>query len=199
MIQVLKSILTFPSQTWNGIHNAVMFRFKRVFYAARPKITGKIYIYKTGKVVFGTGVSINSGATSNPIGGDTRTNLIVSQNAVLTIGDHTGLSNCTIVCQNGVTIGKHVKIGGSVKIYDTDFHHLKYTERENRKTDIPLTKSVVIGDHCFIGAHSIILKGVTIGNKAIIGAGSVVTKSIPEGEVWGGNPAKFIKKIDAIG
>lgn len=46
----------------------------------------------------------------------------------------------------------------------------------------------------FIGAHSIILKGVTIGECAIIGAGSVVTKDVGDDEIWGGNPAKCIRK-----
>jgi acetyltransferase-like isoleucine patch superfamily enzyme len=30
----------------------------------------------------------------------------------------------------------------------------------------------------------------------MIGAGSVVTKDIPTGELWFGNPAKFVRKID---
>ena len=58
------------------------------------------------------------------------------------------------------------------------------------------TKPVEIREGAFVGAHCIILKGVTIGKEAIVGAGSVVTKSIPDGEIWGGNPAKFIRKIE---
>jgi len=52
---------------------------------------------------------------------------------------------------------------------------------------------ISIGDNCFIGCHSLIMPGVNIGNNSIVAAGSVVTKNIPEGEVWGGNPARFIK------
>lgn len=51
--------------------------------------------------------------------------------------------------------------------------------------------------YCIIGACSIVLKGVTIGKNSVVGAGSVVTKSIPDNEVWAGNPAKFIRKVDA--
>ena len=66
----------------------------------------------------------------------------------------------------------------------------------DRKTDHPKTAEVKIGNNVFIGANTIVLKGVTIGDRSIIGAGSVVTKNIPEDEIWGGNPAKFIRKID---
>ena len=64
-------------------------------------------------------------------------------------------------------------------------------------TDISKRKilPVTIKDNAFIGAHSIILKGVTIGEKSIIGAGSVVARDVPDGEIWAGNPAKFIKNI----
>ena len=30
----------------------------------------------------------------------------------------------------------------------------------------------------------------------MIGAGSVVTKNVPDNELWYGNPAKFVRKIE---
>lgn len=45
----------------------------------------------------------------------------------------------------------------------------------------------------YIGCNTVICKPVTIGEGAIVGAGSVITKDIPAGEVWAGNPAKFIR------
>lgn len=84
-------------------------------------------------------------------------------------------------------------MGGGVRIYDTDFHWLDFEKRMNEAGGA--VNPVVIKNGVFIGANSIILKGVTIGEKAIVGAGSVVTRSIPDGEIWAGNPAKFIRKI----
>lgn len=43
----------------------------------------------------------------------------------------------------------------------------------------------------FCGA--IILPGVTIGEGAVVAAGAVVTCDVPDGEVWGGIPARRIK------
>ena len=55
--------------------------------------------------------------------------------------------------------------------------------------------TIELGDDVFIGVNSIVTKGVTIGDRSIIAAGSIVVKSIPNDEIWGGNPAKFLKKI----
>ena len=53
-----------------------------------------------------------------------------------------------------------------------------------------------VGNNVFIGTNCIVLKGVSIGNNSIVGAGSVVTKNIPANELWAGNPAKFIRKLN---
>lgn len=51
---------------------------------------------------------------------------------------------------------------------------------------------VTVRRNSFIGAYSVLLPGITVGENAIVAAGSVVTKSIPDGEIWGGVPAKKI-------
>ncbi len=59
-------------------------------------------------------------------------------------------------------------------------------------------EKIVIGNNVTIGAKSIIMAGVKIGDNAIVAAGSVVSKNtmIRKNEIWGGNPAKFIKKTN---
>ena len=158
-----------------------------------PVIHGRLKIYGHGKIVLGEGVTINSSASSNPIGGDCRTIFSIVPGAVLTIGNRVGISNSAIVCHNSITLGDDVVIGGNVKIYDTDFHRLSEGCRELDDRKAARKGAVVIRDRAFIGAHSIVLKGVTIGEGAVIGAGSVVTKDVPAGEVWAGNPAVKIK------
>ena len=100
-----------------------------------------------------------------------------------------------------IIIENNVLIGGSCKFYDTDFHSLDFDQRirpylygeEDQKVR---SKPIIIEDGVWIGGHCIILKGVTIGKRSIIGAGSVVSKNVPGNEIWGGNPARFIKKIE---
>lgn len=59
---------------------------------------------------------------------------------------------------------------------------------------LPHKGDTVIGNDVWIGRESVIMPGVKIGDGAIIAAYSVVAKDIPAYAVYGGNPAKFIKK-----
>ena len=60
---------------------------------------------------------------------------------------------------------------------------------------IPLWICLVVKYISKIETRAVILKGCTIGENSIIGASSVVTKDVPDYEIWGGNPARFIKKL----
>ena len=54
---------------------------------------------------------------------------------------------------------------------------------------------VTIGDHVWIGGHTVVMQGVTIGDNTVIGAGSVVTHDIPAGVVAVGSPCRVLRKI----
>lgn len=139
---------------------------------------------------------INS-LNGNPIGRPQRCVFFVDKGASLAIGNNVGISCTAIVSHLSIVIEDNVKVGAGVCIYDTDFHAVNPTLRKNDKMDMifKVKLPVLIKQNVFIGAHSTILKGVTIGANSIIGACSVVTKNVPENEIWGGNPAKFLKKI----
>lgn len=124
-----------------------------------------------------------------------RCKIMVEKDANLTVGNNTGFNGILIYCQESITIGNNVNVGGGTRIFDTDHHPIDWQERRLNKRDKIKHAPIVIEDDVFIGAGCYIMKGVTIGEKSIIAAGSVVTKSIPKMEVWGGNPARFIKKL----
>lgn len=163
-------------------------------------IKGRIYLRNHGTLFIGANLRINSGRDYNVIGGDTRTNILVGEKASLHIGNNVAISNTTIVCKDSIIIEDNVLIGGGCKIYDTDFHSLNYEERVKpyltnfSQKDMKVHSSpIIIRKGAWIGGHCIILKGVVVGENAVIGAGSVVTKSVKDNEIWGGNPARFIK------
>ncbi|MCH2435074.1 MAG: N-acetyltransferase, partial [Candidatus Poseidoniaceae archaeon] len=55
---------------------------------------------------------------------------------------------------------------------------------------------VVVEDKVVIGANSTVVAGVRLNTGCVIAAGSVVTKDVPSGEVWAGNPAKFLMTLE---
>lgn len=180
------------------IWNKLVVNYKKVDYGKNLKINGKLYCHgNRGRICIGDNCVINSSEESNNTAGGMHTHLITCGNGSITIGNNVGMSQVNIVSYNKIVIEDNVLLGACVKIWDTDFHSLKYTQRLNETSAETAKNSPIhIGEGTFIGACSIILKGVNIGKHCVIGAGSVVTKDIPNCEVWAGNPAKFIKKIE---
>lgn len=150
-----------------------------------------------GAIRIGRKFRMNNGLSGNRIGFGKTPCVLQTEGGTITIGDNVGMSQTAIVAMANVSIGNNVLLGGGVKIYTSDFHSLDYLNRrmEKKDADNKTCSPVMIEDDVFVGAGSIILKGVSIGSKSIIGAGSVVTKNVPSGEVWAGNPAKFIRRI----
>lgn len=121
------------------------------------------------------------------------------------IGENCNIcSHCLI--ENDVKIGNNVTIKSGVQLWDgitiednvqvganVTFTNDRYPRAKNPNW---ILEETVLKKGSSIGAGSTLLCGITIGENSMIGAGSVVTKSVPAGELWVGNPAKFVRKID---
>lgn len=108
------------------------------------------------------------------------------------IGDHFYANfDCVILDGCPVTIGDHVMFGPQVGIY-TASHPIDAT---TRATFLEFASPVTIGNHVWVGGHTVINGGVEIGEQSVIGSGSVVTKSIPAGVIAVGNPCRVLREI----
>jgi acetyltransferase-like isoleucine patch superfamily enzyme len=104
------------------------------------------------------------------------------------IGDNVTIK-CGVQLWDGIQIEDNVFIGANVT-----FTNDKYPRSKHPFELLP----IVVKKGASVGAGSTILAGVTIGEGAMIGAGSVVTKDVPAGELWLGNPARFVKKNEKL-
>lgn len=130
---------------------------------------------KRGKnVVIWNHVVIQDGAE---LGDDVKIGSFADIGKDVKIGDGTWIQ-CHVSIPNRAKIGKGVLIGPQTFIGNDRF--------PPAGVFAPVIEDdVVIGGNC-----SIVTK--RIGRGAVIGAGSVVTKDVPSGEVWAGNPARFL-------
>lgn len=154
-----------------------------------------VYAFSGSTIEFkGRGTVVNSAPLSNLIGLSQRTILVARHGGAITIGENAGISGATIYAMERITIGNGVLIGANCKIIDNDFHPLRAELRNPQKVEDIKKRPIVIGDGCFIGANSIILKGTTLGRNCVVGAGSVVCGTFPDNVIIAGNPAKVVKQ-----
>jgi acetyltransferase-like isoleucine patch superfamily enzyme len=103
------------------------------------------------------------------------------------IGDFTIIDVC-----DDITLEDNVALGPNCILYT---HDHDYQNAADTAWMGPLKKApILIKKGAWVGAGVTILPGVTIGQGAVIATGAVVTKDIPENCVFGGIPAKFLKK-----
>lgn len=176
--------------------------FQGCSFGCNLRTTGSCYFKarREGSIKIGRNVIFLAGHRSNRVGLSNPVLLETFGNGVIEIGDYSGGSAVCLSSRSHINIGKYVKMGGNVRIYDHDFHAL---DASIRRTDMDKnhakTEPVVIEDDVFLGAGVTVLKGVTVRREAIVAAGSVIVTDIPAGEVWGGNPARCIRQRSETG
>ena len=136
-----------------------------------PRIANNVIMMENATVV--GDVSIGEGTTlwfNAVLRGDVNT---------ITIGNHCNIQDGsvlhTLYQKSTIEIGDYVSVGHNVTIHGA---HIR--------------------DYALIGMGSTLLDDVEVGAGAIVAAGALVLKGTKIGsyEVWGGVPAKFIKKAD---
>lgn len=112
----------------------------------------------------------------------------------LIIGDNVFLNdNFWCNAKGGVKIEKNVIIGPSVIIHSSNHNY----SDPNRPIKLQghTDKPVHIREDVWIGAGVTVLPGVSICSRVVLAAGAVVVASIDTPGVYGGVPAKILKKI----
>lgn len=111
----------------------------------------------------------------------------------LEIGEHFFCNkNCTISCNDRITIGNRVLFGWNVELLDSDNHKVIH---KNNKQKVCNKGTIEIGNHVWVASFSHILKNSAIPDGSIVAYRSLVTKQF-EGErlLLGGSPAKVLEE-----
>lgn len=120
---------------------------------------------------FGRGVTFRKGFT-----------LLLDRGGQVYIGDGVFFNNgCSVIAMESVSIGAHTLFGENVKIYD--HNHCFAARKRLIKEQGYSTSSVHIGEDCWIGSNTVILRHADIGDHCVIGAGCVINGPVPAGTI----------------
>ncbi|KAM7252289.1 hypothetical protein ACFE04_024172 [Oxalis oulophora] len=102
----------------------------------------------------------------------------------------------------------NISIGSGTNIQDNSLVHVAKSNLSGKVLPTIIGDNVTVGhsatlhgctveDEAFVGMGATLLDGVYVERHAMVAAGSLVRQNtrIPCGEVWGGNPAKFLRKL----
>lgn len=101
-----------------------------------------------------------------------------------------------------------ISVGSGTNIQDNSLVHVAKSNLSGKVLPTIIGDNVTVGhsavlhgctveDEAFVGMGATLLDGVVVEKNAMIAAGALVRQNtrVPAGEVWGGNPAKFLRKL----
>ena len=92
-----------------------------------------------------------------------------------------------------VTVGAHVAVMPQAVLT----HDVVVEDYATIASGVLLGGGTRIGNGAYLGAGARIREQLTIGARAQIGMGSVVLYDVPDGQVWIGTPARFLRSADS--
>lgn len=111
----------------------------------------------------------------------------------ISFGDRVQLGkNCIINCN--ISFGNNILVAQNVSFVGRKDHNFEIVGKYIWDSPRDDSFKTYIEDDVWIGHGSIVLAGVNIGKGSIVSAGSVVIKDVESYSIYGGNPAKMIKK-----
>lgn len=134
-----------------------------------------------GRIVIGRNVSLGP-----------HCRIVARRGGRIRIGDHVQLGQgCIVAALESVEIGPGCLLAEYVVIRDQDHDP---GSRPIRRSGFK-TAAIEIGDDCWLGTKSTVLRGSVIGRGAVIGAHALVRGTIPSRVLAVGSPARVVKEL----
>lgn len=203
MLKILKFIYSFYSKpkNWIGFYikrffyfiypNRINLIFHRIIYQSFPSFNQ--YTICKGQGIVEIGAKCSFGYK---LGGFNKGGTIELQarykNSRIVIGNNISTNNNIMLCAaNYIEIGDNTLICQYVTIMDHEAHGIE----PDKRRQIGIIGSVIIGKNTWLGNNVTILKNSEIGDNSIVATGAVVSGKFPANVIIGGVPAKIIKSI----
>uniref|UniRef100_A0A7S1X1M9 Gamma carbonic anhydrase n=1 Tax=Tetraselmis chuii TaxID=63592 RepID=A0A7S1X1M9_9CHLO len=157
-----------------GMTLGLNFAFQEEFYRHRPvmNIVDKKPALATGAWVAPSAAVIGS-VNLGPSASVWYNSVVKGDSDTVSIGEKSNVQDSAVIV-GPTTIGKAVTIGHGASLY-----------------------GCTIGDASLVGINATVQAGAKVETGAVVAAGAVVGPgiTIPAGQVWGGNPARFLRAV----
>ncbi|MDN5928747.1 MAG: acyltransferase [Hyphomicrobiales bacterium] len=131
------------------------------------------------------GVVIDSFVKIKPVGGVG--DVVIGENSYINSG-------CVLYSGNGIRIGRDVLIAANCTLAATN-HAFDRSDLPIRLQGFqPSRGGIVIEDNVWIGANSVLLDGTVVETGCVVAAGSVLRGRLKAGHLYGGTPARLIRR-----
>lgn len=146
----------------------------------KPIIIGKVIVRGNPKIILGKNVRLFN-------------NVILWGDGEIILEDNVAIGDNCILNTNkngGIKIGKDTMVAANCYIIDSNHSHC-FIDKPYMYQGI-ISKRIIIGSNCWIGANSTLVPGTKINNNCIIGANSFVNCELEESTISAGLPARII-------
>lgn len=147
-----------------------------------PEFTGGL------KLALGPGTGRIEISTRGPAFLDIR----IWRDGTFSLGRGTTVSQARVICDDAdVVVGEDGLWSDEILIQSNDQHGI--VDSVTGQVINGGRRSIVIGDHVWIGRRAMVLPDVEMSSGCILAAGSILTKNTPRNTVFAGVPAREVK------
>lgn len=128
----------------------------------------------------------------------------IPKERLATIVHHSAFIDDSVVLENGCFVmynayiapRSHIGESAMIKANTNVGHDVTIGSLSHIAMGSIIVSCVNIGCCADVAVGATVLANNSIGNYSMVGASGVATQDIPEGEIWTGCPAKFLKKMN---
>ena len=88
-----------------------------------------------------------------------------------------------------VAVGSHVAVMPQAVLTHDD----RVDDYATVASGVRLGGGAVLERGAYVGSGALVREGVTVGAWSLVGMGSVVLHDVPPGQIWAGNPARYLR------
>lgn len=130
-------------------------------------------------------------------------NIQLPQSRLATVIHHSAFIDDSVIIEPGCLVmynayiapRTHIGESSMIKANTNIGHDVKIGRLSHIAMGSTIVSQVEIGECADVAVSSTVLAHVKVGNYSMIAAAALATQNIPEGEIWAGIPAKFLKRM----